>query len=54
MRHHPKDWSAAGDDCGWDGNLDKPTLQPSIRLREGQKDFWHGHLTGGKFIKEKD
>lgn len=30
---------------GWDGNLDKPTLQPSIH----QPGCWHGHLQAGYF-----
>lgn len=31
---------------GWDGNEDKPTLTPSIDLRER----WHGHLTAGRLV----
>lgn len=36
-RGHPRVW-------GWDGNEDKPTLQPSIHC-PGE---WHGYLTEGE------
>lgn len=29
----------------WDGNLDKPTLTPSLHL----VGYWHGFLTAGRF-----
>jgi hypothetical protein len=31
----------------WDGNLDKPTVTPSIEFLAGCR--WHGHLTEGVF-----
>jgi hypothetical protein len=31
---------------GWDGNLDHPTLKPSLDL----KGHWHGHLQAGRLI----
>ena len=31
---------------GWDGNLDKPTLEPSL-LDENQ---WHGHMKAGRLV----
>ena len=31
----------------WDGNLDKPTITPSIRFLD--KCCWHGYLTAGVF-----
>ena len=32
---------------GWDKNLDKPTITPSIRFLSGCQ--WHGYLTDGEF-----
>jgi len=48
----PTDWpvqlGAASSDkygpWGWDGNLDKPTLYPSMH----HIDNWHGHLQAGR------
>lgn len=31
----------------WDGNMNQPTLQPSIQVTSGCK--WHGHLTAGEW-----
>jgi len=31
---------------GWDGNLDKPTIKPSI----WEKGIWHGHMIAGRLI----
>ncbi len=38
---------APGDDktWGWDGNLDRPTMTPSIL----NPDEWHGYLRSGRF-----
>jgi hypothetical protein len=30
----------------WDGNLEKPTISPSIKIT----NHWHGYLTKGEFI----
>ncbi len=38
----PRQW-------GWDGNMDKPTLVPSVRRMDGCQ--WHGHLMNGEWIK---
>lgn len=32
----------------WDGNLESPTIQPSIRFLGGCG--WHGFLTNGSFV----
>ena len=42
------DWGIKGDVNGWDGNLEKPTFNPSIWLcdREG----WHGFIRNGDLI----
>lgn len=42
---------------GWDGNVDRPTLTPSINCETktrpdgtpGGGCGWHGHITGGAF-----
>jgi hypothetical protein len=31
---------------GWDGNLDRPTLTPSVH----HPNVWHGHITGGRLV----
>lgn len=38
-----------GREHGWnfDGNLDKPTLKPSLLYR---KDQWHGYMTAGRLV----
>lgn len=32
----------------WDGNVDKPSLTPSIQKIHGCR--WHGYLTNGEFV----
>ena len=34
---------------GWDGNLESPTLVPSLQIAEGCR--WHGYLTNGEWTK---
>lgn len=31
----------------WDGNIEKPTMTPSIRCWLGEHETWHGHMTAG-------
>lgn len=31
----------------WDGNVEKPTVKPSIALFRGGQEHWHGFLTAG-------
>lgn len=40
-----------GRDCWcWDGNIERPTLTPSIRITIGKKkEAWHGFLKNGIF-----
>ena len=33
----------------WDGNLDRPTLLPSILCRPDEP-LWHGHMTDGRLV----
>ena len=38
---------------GWDGNEEKPTLQPSIWRNQGlpsHRNEWHGHLQAGRLV----
>ena len=44
MSHEQGNWAQPGPINGWDGNLEKPTLSPSI-LVEG---VWHGFLENGE------
>lgn len=39
---------AEGRMWAWDGNLERPTLHPSIH----RKGHWHGYLVDGKFKSE--
>lgn len=47
--------TAGGHTWTWDGNMEKPTLQPSINClaeRNGEQLAgcgWHAHITGGEF-----
>lgn len=37
----------------WDGNIEKPTLSPSIKSLggdNGKTEMWHGHLVAGVFV----
>ncbi len=31
----------------WNGDLDKPTVQPSVYFNRGRPGEWHGYLTDG-------
>ena len=33
----------------WDGNVERPTLTPSIACGPDDARTWHGHLTSGRF-----
>lgn len=39
-RSIPREW-------GWDGDLERPTLEPSILDQAGK---WHGHLRAGVLV----
>lgn len=45
----PNNWSAPGDVNGWDGDLDHPTLSPSIGILndDGSSFTFHGFLEKG-------
>lgn len=44
---HVKRGAPGGDRVwGWDGNLDKPTVEPSIHW----VGHWHGFLRAGRFV----
>jgi hypothetical protein len=34
----------------WDGNIEAPTITPSIRVNAGRSSEWHGFLTAGKVV----
>jgi hypothetical protein len=38
--------NAAGQHWGWDGNVERPTLTPSINW----VDHWHGYLCAGELV----
>jgi hypothetical protein len=34
----------------WDGSYDYPTLEPSIRVADGEGELWHGYLREGRLV----
>ena len=47
--HAPNNWAQPGDINGWDGNVDSPTLRPSIFVGgESANPGWHGFFKSGK------
>ena len=38
----------------WDGNREKPTITPSIRLHAGGRTgiHWHGNMIAGRFVAQ--
>ena len=40
-----KEWAQPGDVSGWDGDRDRPTLYPSLWLRD--RNGWHGDIRNG-------
>ena len=51
MRRDEKDWAVPGEVNGWDGNIEFPTLDPSIQAQRRVGGVpvagWHGHLKNG-------
>ena len=43
-----KYWTTPGDVSGWDGNLERPTFDPSIWLRD--RKGWHGFIQDGDLV----
>lgn len=35
---------------GWDGNLNKPTITPSVNCDHEKRCGWHGHIMSGRMI----
>ena len=50
MNHQEGNWAKEGIIVGWDGNEEKPTLQPSIHIPGG----WHGWVKEGNLITSKE
>jgi hypothetical protein len=41
----------------WDGNRDKPTLSPSIKIHQPHEDGdcdWHGYFRGGEWATSEE
>ena len=52
VRHAADNWSEGGDVKGWDGDLDAPTLSPSLLFKNASgEDLWHGYLRRGEFVQ---
>ena len=47
---YPKgNWARPGDQNGWDGNLQRPTFNPSIDCSShGNGGGWHGYIVRGR------
>ena len=43
-----KDWTHPGDISGWDGNIERPTFNPSIWLSD--RKGWHGYIQDGNLV----
>ena len=43
-----KDWTHPGPVSGWDGNLERPTFNPSIWV--ANKKGWHGYIRDGNLV----
>ena len=43
-------WAFKGDRLGWDLNIEKPTLHPSILVH----DHWHGWVCNGLLVDAND
>lgn len=41
--HEDDNWAAEGTIHGWDGNVWRPTLSPSI-----ETPYWHGYIEAGR------
>ena len=56
-RHEPGNWAKSGTDLGWNGNLEIPSLRPSIRIPnrhdENKSDIWHGYLLNGVLTEQE-
>ncbi len=54
--HKPGNWAAPGSKSGWNGNLETPSLRPSIRVPNRHSpepvDSWHGFLVNGILTTE--
>ena len=45
----PDDWAAPGQVKAWDGDVDRPTLNPSIQTLPVEGG-WHGYITAGNLV----
>ena len=49
MERQPDNWASPGPVNGWDGDLERPTLTPSIQTLP-HEGGWHGYITAGNLI----
>ena len=49
VERQPDDWASPGPVKAWDGNLERPTLTPSIQTLP-EEGGWHGYLTAGNLV----
>lgn len=54
MHHAPDNWAEPGNVCGWDGDEDYPTLNPSVHAKQGNYTVWHGFIVKGEISGKRD
>ena len=49
VERQPDDWASPGPVKSWDGDLERPTLTPSIQTLPAEGG-WHGYITAGNLV----
>ena len=49
VERQPDNWAAPGPVKAWDGDLERPTLTPSIQTLPAEGG-WHGYITEGNLV----
>ena len=49
VERQPDNWAAPGPVKAWDGDLERPTLTPSIQTLPVEGG-WHGYITAGNLV----
>lgn len=52
VEHDNNDWTHEGPVKGWNGNVEHPTLHPSIQVldADGNPTGWHGFVVAGGLV----
>ena len=49
VERQPDNWASPGPVKAWDGDLERPTLTPSIQTLPAEGG-WHGYITAGNLV----